>query len=69
MPEVNLNQQQAMSKEELTRRAGLAGSAPENKPLLMQLLENFIAGDRSSAPPAPPVAVVEQPAPQISSVQ
>ena len=34
MPEVNLNGQQAMSKEELSRRAGLAG-ASDNKPLLM----------------------------------
>jgi hypothetical protein len=58
MPEVNLNQQQAMSKEELTRKAGLTGASQENKPLLMQLLENFIAGDRSSAPPAP-VNIVE----------
>jgi FGFR1 oncogene partner len=49
MPEVNLNHQQAMGKEELTKRAGLPASngAPENKPILMQLLESFLAGDRS----------------------
>ena len=41
-----------MSKEELTRRAGLASSGvPETKPILMQLLESFLAGDRSPAAP------------------
>jgi hypothetical protein len=50
MPEVNLNQQQAMSKEELSRRAGLSQTT-ESKPLLMQLLEGFISGDRSAAAP------------------
>ena len=51
MPEVNLNQQQAMSKEELTRRSGLAGNCSEQKPLLMQVLEGFLSGDRQAAAP------------------
>ena len=41
-----------MSKEDLTRRAGL-NNAGENKPLLMQVLEGFLAGDRSAAAAAP----------------
>ena len=51
MPEVNLNQQEAMSKEELTRRSGLAGNCSEQKPLLMQVLEGFLSGDRQAAAP------------------
>lgn len=50
MPEVNLNQREAMSKEELSRRVGLGnntGSQSENKPLLMQVLEGFLSGDRT----------------------
>jgi hypothetical protein len=34
MPEVNLNQREAMSKDELVRRSGLSGPA-EGKPILM----------------------------------
>ena len=45
-----------MSKEELTRRAGLAGAPPtEGKPILMQLLESFLSGDRSPAAAGAPV--------------
>lgn len=58
LPEVNLNQKEAMSKDELARRSGLpAPKGPaETKPLLMQLLESFIAGAPSSAAVAPSAA-------------
>lgn len=47
-----------MGKDELSRRAGLGQDAPQqNKPLLMQVLEGYLAGDRSAAQPA-----AEQPA-------
>lgn len=51
-PEVNLNHSNGMSKEELARRSGLSGSETEQKPLLMQLLEGFLSGDKSAAGPA-----------------
>ncbi len=41
-----------MSKEELARRSGLANQASEGKPLLVQLLESFLTGDRQAAPKA-----------------
>jgi hypothetical protein len=42
-----------MSKDELSRRAGLGQDAPQmNKPLLMQVLEGFLAGDHAAAQPA-----------------
>ena len=50
LPEVNLAHQNAMDKDELSRRAGLGQDASkQNKPLLMQVLEGFLAGDRSAA--------------------
>jgi FOP N terminal dimerisation domain len=54
LPEVNLNQTKPMDKEELTRRSGLPAAAPEpaTKPILMQLLESFLSGDKSAAAPA-----------------
>ena len=42
LPEVNLNNGTAVSKEDLARRAGLASNFNENKPIMMQLLENFL---------------------------
>jgi hypothetical protein len=54
LPEVNLAGSSAANKEDLARRAGLAGSFTENKPIMMQLLENFLIGDRSAAAPAAP---------------
>ena len=55
LPEVNLNHQSAMSKEELTRRSGLSQHA-ESKPILMQLLETFLAGGSSGAQAPAPAA-------------
>jgi hypothetical protein len=54
LPEVNLNHSNGMSKEELARRSGLSSSfeSTESKPLLVQLLEGFLSGDRSAASPA-----------------
>jgi hypothetical protein len=53
LPEVNLAHQKTMSKDELSRRAGLGQDAPQmNKPLLMQVLEGFLAGDHAAAQPA-----------------
>ena len=42
LPEVNLAGSSAANKEDLARRAGLAGSFTENKPIMVQLLENFL---------------------------
>ena len=48
MPEVNLTQQQALSKDELSNKVGLSrGSSDSNKPLLMQVLENFLSNEKS----------------------
>jgi len=61
-----------MSKEELTRRAGLAGSPSASegtKPILMQLLESFISGDKSPAAPAGPAASSQQRQSNASPVQ
>lgn len=52
LPEVNLNNGSQVNKEDLARRAGLAGNYTEGKPIMAQLLENFLSGDRS-APAAP----------------
>lgn len=51
-PEVNLAGTTPMSKEELSRRSGLGSQASEGKPILMQLLESFLTGDREAAPKA-----------------
>lgn len=48
MPEVNLNQHGAMSRDELSRKVGL-GEASAQKPLMAQLIEGFL----SNAAPAP----------------
>ena len=47
MPEVNLNSNNAMSKDELSRKIGLDGEP--QKPLLVQLLEGFMSNERSSS--------------------
>ena len=53
LPEVNLAHQKAMNKDELSRRAGLnLDATQQNKPLLMQVLEGFLAGEISAAQPA-----------------
>lgn len=49
LPEVNLQGQQAMNKDDLARRAGLWERA-EGKPIMMQLLESFLSGEREEAP-------------------
>lgn len=48
MPEVNLNQQTASSKDELAQKVGLGQRAEPHKPLLMQVVEGFIAGEKSA---------------------
>jgi len=50
MPEANLNQQQVLSKEELQSKIGLPKDEKGPKPVLMQLLEQFMQGAVSSAP-------------------
>lgn len=47
MPEVNLNNSNVMSKEEISHKVGLEGGAEQNKPLLVQILEGFMSGERS----------------------
>lgn len=49
MPEVNLNQREAMDKEEISKKVGLQGDQSGEKPLLMQLLEGFMANDAPAA--------------------
>ena len=44
MPETNLNAQQVMSKDELQSKVGVANTA-EHKPVLMHLLESFMAAE------------------------
>ncbi len=51
-PEVNLNDQRAMTRDDLIRKVGLDESATNQKPLMAQLLEGFLAGDRNAAPPS-----------------
>ena len=48
LPEVNLNTQQVMTKEELSSKIGLE-NAEQKKPLLMQLLEGFISNEKPVA--------------------
>ena len=43
MPEVNLNQQQALSKEELGNKVGLGSVLDSHKPVMMQLVEGFLS--------------------------
>jgi hypothetical protein len=38
-----------MNKDDLARRSGL-GERAEGKPIMMQLLEAFLSGDREAAP-------------------
>jgi hypothetical protein len=48
MPEVNLTQQSAMSKQELSKKVGLA--EPSNqKPLMAQLIEGFLSNERPAS--------------------
>ena len=48
MPEVNLSQQQAMSKEELQHKVGLGSKSDDTKPLMVQVLENFLKNELSA---------------------
>jgi len=47
-PEVNLSSQTALSKEELMNKIGL-DDAQMQKPLLMQVVEGFISGEKSTS--------------------
>ena len=49
LPEVNLNNQNCMSKEELSRKVGLSEPSAQ-KPLMAQLIEGFLSNDRAAAP-------------------
>jgi FGFR1 oncogene partner len=49
MPEVNLTQQNAMSKEELSNKVGIKDGASVQKPLMMQLLEGFMSNEGPSS--------------------
>ena len=49
VPEVNLSGTQPMNKDDLAHRSGL-GERAEGKPIMMQLLESFLSGDREAAP-------------------
>ncbi len=51
MPEVNLTQQNSMSKDELSTKVGLKDGASVQKPLMMQLLEGFISNEGPSTKP------------------
>lgn len=57
-----------MSKDELTRRSGLSQQA-ESKPVLMQLLETFLAGGSSGAQAPAPAAGKQSPSPVQSRVE
>lgn len=52
MPEVNLSQQNALSKDELSKKVGLS-SASSQKPLMAQLVEGFLANEGPSGSSAP----------------
>jgi hypothetical protein len=61
LPEVNLNKGSSMSKEDLARRAGLTAGSTDSKPIMVQLLENFLSGDRSApAAPAHPENIMQK---------
>ena len=47
MPEVNLSQQQAITKEELQTKVGLS-SSDGTKPLMVQILESFLNNEKSN---------------------
>jgi FGFR1 oncogene partner len=70
LPEVNLNKASSMSKEDLARRAGLTGATIDSKPIMVQLLENFLSGDRSApAAPAQPENIMQKKEDSHPSVQ
>ena len=51
MPEINLQSKQAMSKDELAQKCGLESPPETQKPLLMQVLEGFLANEVPSGKP------------------
>lgn len=48
MPEVNMSHQNALSKEELSKKIGL-NEASNQKPLMAQLIESFIANEKPAS--------------------
>jgi len=47
-PEVNIRPENAMKREEISQKSGL-NSEVKDKPLLVQLLENYLAGGKGEA--------------------
>ena len=49
-PEVNIRPENEMKRDEITKKAGLKAEV-KDKPLLVQLLENYLAGSRAQDEP------------------